>query len=630
MTFLILMWGHERQVHTCMHTRDPDGIRTLHTAHVRTHGIATVSPRDRTRLRRAVRFGINERLWPADCHLINTRISSLLYSFSSSRPLTNHACLTSLSGRCREFNTVRHNIGMPNRVAGAFTCIVPEDNAPPEVLQHGVQRDGGWAPLFANLSIRPVKAFVAFPNAHTVARRPVVYIPIWKVASTATVDALLAPLYNCSARMGNCFGPHSRTPSSSEEEVRLREADLELVARFNTGPHTGSSLIRRALAAGALVFTVARDPLMRFVSAFSPHGALPVCEWDGSKWQAQLGQSAQKKNASLRQSSLHNSSQPCPATLRALQAHAHNLAALTPHAFHGRVGWAHFVSQAYFLSATGPAGRRLRFDSIVRMEDYASGVQRVVHRLTGNEHAGGEYEVERIDTPTRAGGEDEVERTEAHTWRHTPRKNANHGGVVEMYARALLQTSERRTLCVLCALLNPDYNCLFGMHTLPAECASCRPTDAAPLPSECPRGSPYRCRFLDGTRPPADGSPSAAVWGCGMQEQPLTSCECLLPRDIMEPSPQIAEQLVLLDRVHNSAARPRLLYGTWLVGMRMPHGRDMSYIPPPWPGNASLIYRPLSIEKGSLAATKKNAARMQARARYRCDLLMRAAYRAWF
>jgi hypothetical protein len=38
-----LMWGHERQVHTCMHTRDPDGIRTLHTAHVRTHGIATVS-----------------------------------------------------------------------------------------------------------------------------------------------------------------------------------------------------------------------------------------------------------------------------------------------------------------------------------------------------------------------------------------------------------------------------------------------------------------------------------------------------------------------------------------------------------------------------------------------------------
>ena len=29
-----------------MHTRDPDGIRTVHTAHVRTHGIAIVPPPD--------------------------------------------------------------------------------------------------------------------------------------------------------------------------------------------------------------------------------------------------------------------------------------------------------------------------------------------------------------------------------------------------------------------------------------------------------------------------------------------------------------------------------------------------------------------------------------------------------
>ena len=161
-----------------------------------------------------------------------------------------------------------------------------EDHGPPRVLtvREVAQppKRGINPPIFLNHSLRPVKVSVWLPHPEgaSLARRPAIFVPIWKAGTTTVMDALLPRWFNCSQRPhARCRGPHSdlsKLPSSH----RAVTFDDNTIASFHAGPWSDMPEVRAADAADALWFTVVRDPLARFVSGWNerfPRVELPLC-----------------------------------------------------------------------------------------------------------------------------------------------------------------------------------------------------------------------------------------------------------------------------------------------------------------------------------------------------------------
>ncbi len=386
-------------------------------------------------------------------------------------------------------------------------------------------------PVFLNAHVRPVKVQIAWPanNSVTEARRPAIYVPIWKAATSTVSQSILERWYNCTnppylveswwgIPKRRCLGPHAHLPKA-EGVVHYTDSRTE---RFYMGPHSASRDFEMARRAGAVFFTVVRHPLTRFVSGWMPRADLPTCERraDGSVTRAKLapskfvpsktahGKSVRSKlawsSATPRASQRTDNGSthqlvPCPEVLESLQAHAHNLSASLDHFDFQRVGWVHWLSQSYFLSATDAAGNTIPFDHVARVEDFASGMAEIGAVLGSSS-------------------------SEARRSEHLKRSNSNHEGTVQLYADALTDTP---AICQVCALFAQDFDCLnytrpwrcrdLGVKEVPGsirwrreqvksgrlsekdwtcgQLLTDQPSALQPRPTRCD-GSPHRCKFV--------------------------------------------------------------------------------------------------------------------------------------
>ena len=130
-------------------------------------------------------------------------------------------------------------------------------------------------PLFLSMPVRPVKVVVHDASART-PLQPSVFLPIWKAASTSVI-AMLDDWYG---RAG--AGPHDPL-DAMQGSVRLNTAGEALAyTTFSRGPLSTSPAVSDAIRQGAVVFTVVRHPLTRFVSGAAPHERLAPIEADST------------------------------------------------------------------------------------------------------------------------------------------------------------------------------------------------------------------------------------------------------------------------------------------------------------------------------------------------------------
>ena len=374
-------------------------------------------------------------------------------------------------------------------------------------------------PIFLRMPQRPVKVLVARNTSDTVAQMPLVFVPIWKCA-TSSMEAVLVPkVYNCTEATGwyptteaskpgekiqagrKCRqGPHDR---SIDHDMPLRAIPATnrtepSFARFHAGPHSAGREAAAAWAAGAVTMTIVRDPLTRFISAWNPRNGMEVCQ----RIKLPSGRSViravsvdslgdSKRVDKTRRESLGHFI-ACPSVVHSLEAHAHNIS-LDAAAFpYWRNGWVHWLSQTYFLSATNAAGKRVELDYVARLERLDSDWAEIAAHLSGRRSRG---------TAARA-----------------PRSNANHGGTVGLYVEALKRGT---AVCVICAIYEQDYACLG--YELPEECRRCaREKPPARRPTVC-AGSSWRCRFADfADVPPFDDTVQSRAWACERAPMRLT------------------------------------------------------------------------------------------------------------
>ena len=336
-------------------------------------------------------------------------------------------------------------------------------------------------PLFLNARIRPVKVLVTykdlnFPN-ETIANREAIYVPIWKVATSTVTEIFFPLLYNCSrkeVRM-RCYGPHFHFLTPRNAPKGLVTLNGRKVARFHFGPSSASSFFDEVASRDALTFTVVRNPLTRFVSAWSPRTSLPLCKREGLGGAAVRVMERSKQQDVKRRDELRKKVTElgdliaCPDAVRSLEAHAHNLSGSKRFPYR-RVGWIHFLSQAYFLSATDARGRPLRFDHVARMESFDADMRSIARSLGAPRHLS-------LGHGSEAG---------------SARTNSNHDGAVDLYVQALKASS---SMCHVCNILGHDYECLG--YARPRVCASCGGADAelAIRPTSC-EGEPSTCVFI--------------------------------------------------------------------------------------------------------------------------------------
>uniref|UniRef100_A0A7S2NS99 Uncharacterized protein n=1 Tax=Haptolina brevifila TaxID=156173 RepID=A0A7S2NS99_9EUKA len=240
-------------------------------------------------------------------------------------------------------------------------------------------------PIFFHSHTRPVKVAIArvvqmegasAPNTSWCqARRPSVFVPIFKAASSTILLGVLPTLY---PGLGAVWGPHARLtsaeaagasvhlggrsyqfsegPLSTSKELLAHGALRESPAHDATMHHHDATMpahdaTHHSSAADdnevkPLFFTVVRDPFARFISAFKPHEtSLPLCN-----------------------------GRPCNATIRLLGEHAKLLERGPPawlaHPAGGYGVWAHWLSQTYHLSGTGgmKGETPIRFSHVLRIE----------------------------------------------------------------------------------------------------------------------------------------------------------------------------------------------------------------------------------------------------------------------
>ena len=394
-----------------------------------------------------------------------------------------------------------------------------EDAGGPRLLKHWmVKQDAGPRanpPIFLRMPIRPVKVVIGRNTTGTIARMPLVYVPIWKCATSSMGLQMVPQLFNCgqsdrqSDRQGtgstaSCHrGPHDRYRFDSDVRIAASTpengAENASIVRFYTGPQSAGSEAATAWRSGAVTITVVRDPLSRFISGWNPRKALEVCHRvTGANGRSflrvvptdKLGDS--KRNEKSRRESV-GSYEPCPSTLHSLEAHAHNIST-NPAAFTWwRNGWVHWMSQTYFLSATDATGTRLHFDFVARLEKLDSDWAVIAAHVSG-----------------RAGTSKTAPKAQ--------RSNANHGGTVALYADALRRSP---SICIICGIFAQDYACLG--YEKPKECARCMDQPPVQRPTICD-GSAWRCRFRDFTSMPRfDDTVQSRVWACEKAPKRLTN-----------------------------------------------------------------------------------------------------------
>ena len=377
-------------------------------------------------------------------------------------------------------------------------------------MQHWmVKQDAGPRanpPIFLAKPVRPVKVLIAHNTSATRARMPLVYVPIWKCATSSLGLQMVPQLFNCgqfgSDRQGiaaSCrHGPHDRYLFDRDVRLAASTSENASTARFHTGPQSAGSEASTAWRSGAVTITVVRDPLSRFISGWNPRKAMEVCHRVWVKGRsvlrvmpiAKLGDS---KRVDARRRENVGECEPCPSTLHSLEAHAHNIST-NPAAFPWwRNGWVHWMSQTYFLSATDAAGARLHLDFVARLERLDSDWAAIAAHVSG-----------------RAGTSETAPRAQ--------RSNANHGGTIAIYAEALRRSP---SICVVCNIYAQDYACLG--YTMPKECARCMEQPPVQRPTICD-GSAWRCRFRDvASMPRFDDTIQSRAWACERAPKRLTN-----------------------------------------------------------------------------------------------------------
>ena len=255
--------------------------------------------------------------------------------------------------------------------------------------------------------------------------------------------------------------------------VRNYRGIAKLMTKFYAGPHSMSAEAQHAWQRGALTIAIVRDPLLRFISGWSPRETLKVCQRGGDRVVHGLGDA--KQNDSVRRATL-SGVVPCRAILDSLEAHAHNLSDAAHYPFR-RIGWIHWLTQTYFLSSTDSQGTLLldRLDYVLRIETFQRDWSELLDVIA--------------PLASRGGGGSGV----SHAGGSSGRANANHGGVVEMYSSALERSD---AICHICNIYRGDYECLG--YPLPLRCRTPGGCPANPpvRPTLC-QGPPHACRFTD-------------------------------------------------------------------------------------------------------------------------------------
>lgn len=287
-------------------------------------------------------------------------------------------------------------------------------------------------PIFFRSRIRPVKVASARVLSHSGdsgstnqggsnaavcrAARPSIYVPIWKAASSSLLLSVLPSLYPGRDAV---WGPHA---SLSQEPAPVRTVHVgEREYSFETGPMSTSPL-----PPAEVIFTVVRDPLARFVSAFRPHDkGLPLC--DG---------------------------RACNKTLRLLDDHARMLEHGPRHWLRqpegGYGSWAHWLSQTFFLSGTGGAQvqQRINFTHVLRLETLTEDLDELAKALGAQD--GCRVELDAV--------------SDARGLIHARRSGDSSHAI---YVHELM-TSAPQTVCRVCRIYQADYECLG--YPLPNAC----------------------------------------------------------------------------------------------------------------------------------------------------------------
>ena len=326
-------------------------------------------------------------------------------------------------------------------------CAVPRESSPDGGVLVGKRTDEWTGPYFLNAQKRPVKVVIGLtdPTEHAAGtnarRRPAssreqrelqrvltasenisvvrtgaqcssaLYVPIWKCATTTATAVMQKAFGACG---GQARGPHS--PLSGDEGSVEVGGDLY---DFQHGPISTNVAVDEF----SVRWTIVRDPLERFVSGMIPHGELPLCA-DGVA---------------------------CPDRVTELVEHARTLANAS--AFPWEMGGSeHWVSQAFFLSATDDAGKLLQFDRVARLETLESDLGEIGAAL------GVSFDAKSFVQRMREEANGVV------------CVNCKAGDEVERYAEALMQQSSE-DVCLVCGVLAHDYECLG--YEQPAACKQC-------------------------------------------------------------------------------------------------------------------------------------------------------------
>ena len=408
------------------------------------------------------------------------------------------------------------------QVAAEEVSLPP--GAPPTVVNLDAKFPGGPGTLFFHppatarrRRVRPTKVVLASPAAAafgplrpSAATRAALYLPIWKSASTTVVASLLPRLFRGPGSF--IYGPHApllgdhggggggggggcvdgeiawKIPGSDAAgtgsgggssriasvwcgpatDGNLSSAGVATRGALR-GPLSTSPTIRAALSrAGSerpVAFSVVRDPLERFVSAYRPKSGLPLCRRHG------------------------RDGQPCASVLEGMRETARQLAELRRRggglgAFFGsRGGQEHFLSQTYLLTATASTAiptlvstatetaTPLRLDYVARVESLGADLREIAAALGACNGGGG-----------GGGGEGGSGGGGVLDTRELVSENAAGRDSKEVYVEALRTATAAdaalvATLCDLCEAYDNDYACLG--YARPAQCANCSNAAAA-------------------------------------------------------------------------------------------------------------------------------------------------------
>ena len=235
------------------------------------------------------------------------------------------------------------------------------------------------------------------------------YVPIWKCATTTATAVMQKAFGACG---GEARGPHA--PLSVDEGSVEVGGDLY---QFQHGPISTNVAVDEF----AVRWTIVRDPLERFVSGTLPHGEIPLC----------------------------GGGTACPDHIAEMVEHARTLANASAFPWE-MAGSEHWVSQAYFLSATDGAGKSVQFDRVARLETLEEDLDEIGAAL------GVSFDASSFQR-LRAAADGLV-------------CDNCKGGEVAQYAAALMQ-QPREDVCLVCGVLAHDYECLG--YVQPAACDQC-------------------------------------------------------------------------------------------------------------------------------------------------------------